>query len=66
MKEAAMAYVRRLQTNFETARKTVLVRMEQVKKKQKLTYDASRRETTSRCVKSADLKSYCTAGWALT
>jgi hypothetical protein len=46
MKEAAMTYVRRLQNNLESARQTVIVRMEQVKKKQKLTYDASRREAT--------------------
>jgi transposase InsO family protein len=46
MKEAATTYIRRLQSNLETARQTVLVRMEQVKKKQKLTYDATRRETT--------------------
>ena len=44
LKEAALTYVHRLRSNLETARRTVLVRMEQVKMKQKVAYDATRRE----------------------
>jgi transposase InsO family protein len=45
-KEASMEYIQRLRKNLESARHTVLTRMERVKQKQKITYDGKHRETT--------------------
>ena len=46
LKEVSQSYVHRLKDHLESARRTVLVRKEQVKMKQKGAYDATRREAS--------------------